>query len=161
MTKERKIDLLYRKACGDRLNLTDQEAQELKKYKVNRGEYELYVKKDNIRDYVTYIDQGHRRAFSDWCQDNLRADRRRKGSSQKDMARENTEQKANVAYIGFVLWGLAVYWLFGGALEVIPSAIVGILIALGSFKLFGRAKAGFTQILLPIIVMVVGFNMHS
>lgn len=161
MTKNRKVELLYRRAHGERLNLTDQEQMELRKYRVSMNENDFYITKTNISDYVSAVDNGSYQTFSDWCQDNMRADRRRRGSSEQAMAAENTRQKLNVTWFGWLLWGLAVYWLFGGALNVLASAILGIGAALGTFKLFGRKAALFTQILLPVILMAVFYSMRS
>lgn len=161
MTRDRKVDLLYRRARGERLNLSDQEMMELGKYRVSVNEGNFYVTKANMRDYVIAVDKGSYQTFSDWCQDNLRADRRRKGSSEKAMAAENTRQKISVAWFGWILWGLAVYWLFDGALNVLVSAVLGIGAAFGTFKLFGRKAAVFTQILLPVILTAVFFSIHS
>ena len=161
MTKDRKIDLLYRRAHGQRLNLSPQEMQELNRYRVSLNESDFYATRKNIKAYVEAVDRGAYQSFSDWCQDNLMADKRRRGSSKQAMAAENTYQKFSVAWIGWIFWGLAVYWFFGGALSAGVSALLGIGVALGTFKLFGRRAAGFTQFLLPVILMVLFFNMHS
>ncbi len=160
MTKDRKVELLYRRARGESLNLTNQEQIELRKYKVSMNESSFYVTKANIQDYVSAVDRGSYQTFSDWCQDHMRADRRRRGSSEKAMAAENSRQKLNVAWFGWLVWGLALYWLFGGALHVLGSAILGIGASLGTFKLFGRKAAPFTQILLPVILMAVFCSIH-
>ena len=155
MTKAQKIDLLYKKAHGQALKVDGEYLRELSKYRVDINESPYYATKSNIKAYVEAVDNGCFQTFSDWCQDNLRADRRRKGSSRADMAAHNKNEKLGIAWMGWLIWGIAIYWLLNGAVSVGVCALLGIAAALLTFKLFGRRMVMISQFLLPIVLAVL------
>ena len=152
MNKTRKIDLLYKKAKGQELNATPEEKRELKKYKVQAGDSN-YATRGNISNYVSAVDSGYRLSFYDWCQNNHKADRRRKGSSEKEMASANRDQGLGAIIMGWLTWGMAIYWMFHGSLSVGNCAIVGAVVSVILMRL-NRRLSGFTLFLLPIILAV-------
>lgn len=155
MTKTRKVELLYKKAKGQTMNAMPEELRELKKYKVDFNEVDLYVKKANISAYVSAVDNnGFRRSFYDFCRDNRVADRRRKGSSEEDIAGYDRDQKISTIFIGWLTWGIAVYWMFHGSLSVGTCAVMGIIISLCLFK-FSRKNVFLTVLILPIVLAVI------
>lgn len=155
MTKTRKVELLYKKARGQKMNATPEELRELKKYKVDFNEVELYVKKANISAYVSAVDNnGFRRSFYDFCRDNRVADRRRKGSSEEDIAGYDKDQGIGLIFLGWLTWGIAVYWMFHGALSVGTCAIMGIIISLCLFR-FSRKWVAWTVFILPLVLAAI------
>ena len=153
MTKTRKITLLYNKAHGAGMDATAEEKRELKKYQVSSADGN-YATKANITEYVNAVDNGYYLSFYDWCQNNLKADRRRRGSSTQEMAANNRDMSIGVVLIGWLTWGMAVYWLFKGSLSVGKSAVAGAVISV-ILAHMNRRMAGFTLFLLPIILTVV------
>ncbi len=151
MTKTRKVELLYRKAKGQDWNASPEEVKELRRYKVDTDEGSFISTKANIAAYVTAVDNGYRLAFYDWCMENKKADRRRKGSDQESMARFNSDQNKAVLFVGWLVWGIAVYWIFQGAVPAAGCAVVGAVVALLLFKL-ARKAAAFTLIILPLVL---------
>lgn len=154
MNKSRKVDLLYKKAKGQNFNATPAEKQELMKYRVRAGEDDFYTTIANISAYVTAVDNGNRSSFYDWCMNHGRADRRRKGSSAKAISSLNTERSIGMIFVGWLTWGMAIYWMFHGSLDVKTCAIGGIIISF-LISRFGRRWAGLTVFLLPIILTAV------
>ena len=53
-----------------------------------------------------------------------------------------------------LVWGLALYWLFGEKIAVGACAIIGAIVSLALFKL-NRQGSTFTCIILPIIIAVI------
>lgn len=152
MKKDRKIDLLYRKAKGQGWNHASQaEIQELRKYKVDADDG-YYATKANISAYVSDVDRGRwNHSFYDWCRENKKADRRRTGSGEAEMAQFNNAQNKSVIFIGGFIWGIALYWLMGESASVVGCLVMGALIALGLFKI-SRKRVAFTVVGLPIIL---------
>lgn len=153
MNKTKKIDALYKIAHGQPVSLIPEEQRELRKYKVDSGDGN-YATRSNITEYVNAVDKGYPLAFYDWCQNNLKADRRRKGSSEHEMAANNREGGISAMMIGWLLWGLAIYWIFGGAFTAGNCAIAGAIVSV-ILRRLNRRLSGFTMFLLPIILMVV------
>lgn len=155
MTKTRKVELLYKIAKGQHTDATSAELRELKKYKVDFNEASLYVKKANISAYVSAVDNdGFRRSFYDFCRDNRIADRRRKGSSEKEIANEDRELGIAVILMGWLTWGMAIYWMFHGSLSVGTSAVMGMIVSFCLCK-FARKASGFTVFVLPLALAVI------
>lgn len=153
MNKTQKIDALYKIAHGQQVSFTTEEQRELRKYKVV-GDDGNYATKSNIAQYVKAVDEGYPLAFYDWCKNNLKADRRRKGSSEREMAANNRWDGAGAMMVGWLIWGMAIYWICGGALTVGCCAVAGAVISAILLHL-NRKLAGFTLLLLPIILIVV------
>ena len=151
MNNQRKIQLLYQKAHGQGMEASPAEKMELSKYKVSVDDGN-YATKNNLRDYIQAVDSGYRLPFYDWCQNNLRADRRRKGSSEREMASSNREKGLAVMLIGWLTWGLAIYWAAGQTLSVGACAIAGAVLSIVLYRM-NRGLAGFTLIILPFIVV--------
>lgn len=154
MNKTRKVELLYKKAKNKYVDASPEELKELNKYKINVNEIDFVTTKKNIQDYVSAVDNGCNISFYDWCMNNNRADRRRKGSSEQELQRFNQEQNATTMFIGWLTWGLAIYWIFHGALPAGACAIMG---AITSYIIFRRSRlnAAFTIVLLPVILAVI------
>ena len=159
MTKSRKIELLYQKAKGIQLDLSKAELRELKKYKVECGEDSFYATKSNIKAYVDAVDiDGCRSPFYDWCMNNKKADRRRKGSSEQEMEITNKTNKIAAMLGGWLTWGIAVYWFLRrlAPTEIIPTetcALYGGIIA-AILYVQNRAKIGWRLFLLPILLAI-------
>lgn len=151
MTKARKVELLYRKANGQDWNASPDEAKELRRYKVDANEGSFISTKTNIAAYVTAVDNGYRLAFYDWCMENKKADRRRKNSDQESMTRFNSNQNKAVVFIGWLMWGIAIYWILQEMVPAAGCAVIGAVIALLLFKI-ARKLAAFTLILLPLML---------
>ena len=154
MTKDRKVDILYRMAKGQQTDASMEELQELRKYKISVRADANYATRANITNYVAAVDNGYRLSFYDWCANNLQGDRRRKGGSAKEIANANKEQSMATVFIGWLVWGIALYWIFGGGVSVVACAIMGAIASFVLQRCFRRA-AGFTLIVLPIILAVI------
>lgn len=156
MNKTRKIELLYQRAHGQGANIGAEEQKELRKYKVSSSDG-YYATKANIRAYVGAVDEGCRLSFYDWCQNNLKADRRRKGSSEREMAQDNRMQGVGAILLGWLEWGIAIYWMFHGAIPAGSCAVVGAIISVILYRL-NRSMIVFTLFLLPIILALVFYK---
>ncbi len=159
MNKVRKVDLLYRKANGQGSDATPDELKELRKYKVDRGEGAFFATKKNITAYVDAVDKkGCKISFYDWCMNNHRADKRRSGSSDAEMSRVNLEQGiGGVLFLGWVTWGIAIYWVFGGEMGIGPCIIVGMVISFIMSRI-ARKWALFTMFVLPCLIAVFTYK---
>ena len=153
MNKSRKIDLLYNKAHGRVFDASAAEKRELSKYKVQDDDSN-YATRSNISKYVSAVDNGYRFSFYDWCMNNHKADRRRKGSSEKEMARENTQRGIGAVMLGWLLWGMAIYWMFKGQMSVGSCAIAGAVVSIILMRI-NRRMAGFNLFILPVILAVI------
>lgn len=154
MNKARKVDLLYKKAKGQNMDAMPEEKRELKKYHVEFGESSLYATKANISQYVTDVDNGFHRSFYDWCIDNRKADRRRRRSSEADIAGHERDQGIASIFMGWLTWGIAIYWIFHGSLEVGACAVMGAVVSICLFK-FARGYVGLTVWILPLALAVI------
>lgn len=151
MNKARKTELLYQKAKGRPMNITEKERRELSRYRVRANEGSFYATKANISAYVTAVDQGCRISFYDWCMNHSRADRRRKGSDEAAMGRVRRENSLAAMGMGWLVWGMALYWAFQEAVSVQACALLG---AAASVILYQSARrfSAFTLFLLPILI---------
>lgn len=156
MNKTRKVDLLHKVAHGQGFLGSAEEKRELKKYKVTSGD-SYHATKANLSAYVSAVDSGYRLSFYDWAMNNCKADRRRKGSSEAEMAQFNKDQGISAMLMGWLVWGIAIYWMFHGSLGVGACAIAGAVIALILFRL-ARNLAVFTQLFLPVIIAIIFFK---
>ena len=155
MTHNRKVELLYRRAKGQNSNASNAELAELRRYHVDFGEADFYTTKANISAYVSAVDkQGCRISFYDWCMNNNRADRRRKGSGKEDMKKSNRNFSFGLMFIGFVTWGFAIFSLLGGILPAGACIIIGALISVVIGKASRQASL-FNTFMLPIIIGVL------
>ncbi|MBR1472089.1 MAG: hypothetical protein IJ600_10675 [Lachnospiraceae bacterium] len=153
MTKSRKVELLYNKARGQGMNATPQELKELARYMVGNGEGN-YATKRNISAYVTAVDQGSHRSFYDWCIDNGRGDRRRKGGSAKEIREDEKTMSFAAIFMGWLAWGIAIYWILHGSVPAGECAVAGAVVSLVIYKL-KREWAGITLFILPIVLAVI------
>ena len=160
MTKARKIDLLYQKVKGLPLNATPEELQELKKYKVAEGANSFYATKANLKEYVTAVDNGSRRSFYDWCIDNGKADRRYKGSDSKKIKSDDLKEIISYTLFGWLLWGVALYFLFAGALSGGACILIAIALNFILYKL-NRELSFLTLFLLPIFILGFSIVIHK
>ncbi len=156
MNKARKVDLLHKVAHGYGFQGSAEEKRELKKYKVTQ-EDSYHATKANLSAYVSAVDSGYRLSFYDWAMNNCKADRRRKGSSEAELAQFNKNQGISVIFMGWLIWGIAIYWMFHGSLGVGTCALAGAIIAFILFRL-ARNWAVITQIFLPIIIAIIFFK---
>lgn len=154
MTKARKVEILYRMAKGQATDASLQELQELRKYKVSARADADYATRANITNYVAAVDNGYRLSFYDWCANNLQGDRRRKGGSAEEMAATNKAQSNATVFMGWLVWGIAIYWIFGGEVAVGVCAIIGAVVAFVLQRYF-RRWAMFTLFILPIVIAVI------
>lgn len=153
MNKTRKITLLHKIAHGGESDATPGERKELKKYKVYNDD-SYYATKNNLSAYVNAVDNGYCLSFQDWCENNCKADRRRKGSSTSDMAKDNVTNGIAVMVFGWLTWGMALYWIFDGGMSVGACAILGAIISTVLLRI-NRRWVGVTIFLLPIILAVI------
>lgn len=154
MTKAKKVEILYSKAKGRNYSITKEEEQELRPYKVDFNEGSFYSTRANITNYVTAVDNGSRLPFYDWCMNNTRADNRRRGSSKKAMKGRNKEKAFSAVCIGWLTWGIALYWMFEEQLSVAMCAVMGAAISFFLIRV-GRKNAGWTIIVLPVVLLLV------
>ncbi|MBE5946322.1 MAG: hypothetical protein E7259_05155 [Lachnospiraceae bacterium] len=154
MTKSRKIDILYKKAKGQRYEATPAELRELYPYKVDVREGDFYTTRANITNYVTAVDNGCRLSFYDWCMNNKRADMRRKGSSEVAMTARNNEKFGSAIFVGWLTWGMAIYWIFEAQMSVGACAVIGAVISY-FFIRTARKNAGFLIIVLPLALLCI------
>lgn len=160
MTKTRKVELLYKKAKGQGSDATPEEQRELRKYRVDFNESSFCATKANITAYVTAIDSGATsQTFYDWCMNNHKADRRRKGSGVEEMKEHNKEQNLSVMFIGWLVWGVALYWICNGLLSVSVCAVAGAIISVLLFRV-SRKNAAITMLVLPALLATI-FGMKN
>lgn len=100
--------MLYKRAKNQGVKTSQGEDKELKKYKVRPGENGFYVTRNNIRDYVSAVDNGCKISFYDWCCNN-RADKRRQGSDSASTTKKTKEQVSASVFVGWLSWGMALY----------------------------------------------------
>ena len=152
MTKAQKIDALYARAHGQRLNLSAAELSELNKYKISFNSDKKYATKKNIGAYVDAIDKGALRiSFYDWCLNNNLGDRRFKGNSVEEMSQEKKLMSASAGFLGSLPWAFCLYWVTGGLLNVWISLILGAVISLTLYKL-ARKYVALVCFIAPIII---------
>lgn len=154
MTKIRKVDILYRMAKGQDTGASLEELQELRKYKISAGDDADYATRANITNYVAAVDSGYYLSFYDWCANNLQGDRRRKGGKEGEIAAANKQQSMATLLMGWLVWGIAIYWMLHGSVPVGACAVAGAIVAFILQKCFRRA-APFTIIILPIVIAVI------
>lgn len=134
---------------------TPEEIKELRQYRVDAGESSFLTTKSNIAAYIDAVDNGNKKTFYDWCLDNGRADRRRKGSDKESIFQNNREQTIAVIAIGWLLWGMAFYWIFGEMFPVVGCAVLGALVSFALYKIVGRKMKGWTLLVIPILLAVL------
>lgn len=151
MTKSKKIELLYNIAKGNPVNISTAERKELKKYKVEYGEYEFYTTKKNIAAYVEAVDRGNILAFRDWCRNNGHADRRRAGSDKSSMRKDLREELLSWAFGGSILWIICLGTL-KGSLEgvLLPAALISVFLCAIS-----RKYVQVTNGILPLAIAIL------
>lgn len=156
MNKTRKITLLYQKAHGQSVNVTAEEQRELRKYRVSVQDGN-YATIKNVSDYVSAVDRGYSLSFYDWCMNNHKMDRRRKGSSESQMLARNREMGLSAMLVGWLMWGIAIYWIFDGVFPAGSCAIAGAVVSAVLVRMNRRAVL-FTLFLLPVILAVIFGN---
>lgn len=155
MTKKQKEEILYRMAKGEQYYATKEELQMLSRYRVERdGSDAGYATRQNISGYIQAVDNGSGLSFYDWCMNNLKGDRRRKSGSEQAIARSNREQGMGAMFFGWLIWGIALYWMFDETLSVGVCAVLGAIVAYVLLRV-ARRMAGFTLMILPIILAVI------
>lgn len=154
MTRKRKENLLYKMAKGQPCDATLEELQELRKYKVDSEWDEKLATHDTISKYISAVDNGYRLSFYDWCKNNLQGDRRRTSGKVDYIASENKSESMAAVSLGWLLWGLAVYWGAKEQMSVGSCAVAGAIISYILQKCF-RKQAFFTLFILPCILAVL------
>ncbi|MCI9023904.1 MAG: hypothetical protein HFG92_05585 [Dorea sp.] len=150
MNKTAKVDILYKKAMGQQVNISPEEKQELSKYKVSRTG-KPYTTKENIKQYITAVDQGYSKAFYDWCIENRKGDSRTKAGKAEAIKSYSRSQNFGIMAIGWLFWGIAIYWTAGGRLSANVCAIAGAAASVMLYRM-KREMVAFTCILLPLIL---------
>ena len=84
---------------------------------------------------------------------NLKGDRRRRGFSKKEMATERFQDVIGSMMLGWLTWGMAIYWMRGGSVPVESCAVAGAIVS-AVLSLISRRLRGFTLFLLPILLAV-------
>lgn len=154
MNKQRKVDLLYKKARGLVVDATSAEKAELRKYKVDSNEDSFFATKTNISSYVYAVDNGSKQSFYDWCFKNNKADRRRKGGSVDSMESYQGSTLGAGVLLGVLFWGS--YFVVGCGANILVGGLLGGVISFIFTKMF-RRMSGFLVFLLPIILYVLKF----
>lgn len=151
MTKGKKIELLYNIAKGNQVNISAVERKELRKYKVEHGEYEFYTTKKNIARYVEAVDSGNMLAFRDWCRNNGYADRRRTGSDKSSMKKDLRQELLGCALFGSIFWIICLGTLKGGLEGVlVPGALISVFMCFIS-----RKYVRITNVVLPLAIAIL------
>ena len=154
MDKTTKVNILYKIARGEFVNLSPAEKRELDKYRVS-GAGTTFATKININAYVSAVDkQGYRKSLYNWCIENEKGDRRTKAGRAESLRSFKRNQGMASALLGCLLWGVALYWIFGGALSVGACAIMGSIVAFILNKA-NRETTGFSCLLLPCILAAI------
>ena len=153
MNKTRKVEILHKIAHGQTVYVSPEEQRELNKYKVSEYDGNIATKA-NISAYVTAVDNGTRLSFYDWCANNLRGDRRRKDGKAAAIAASNSEMSAAAVFMGWLVWGMAIYWMLDGKESFGTCAIAGMVVAF-ILSRCTRKIAGFTLFMLPIILTAI------
>lgn len=154
MTKNQKIDYLYRIAKGERVSLTPEQRRELNKYRVDAdGEYSFYLTKKNLSSYITAVDNSQtRQSFRDWCWNTGHADKRFRNSDKKSMQQDNFKYLIGWAFCGSFFWMIFLSNITngGGAGTWMAGAVIS-----GVLSLFARKYVHFVTILLPLILVIL------
>ena len=153
MDKTTKINKLYKIAMGEPVQLSPAERSELSKYKVGQVGKPLTTK-GNISQYVTAVDRGCHKTFYDWCLDNHKGDRRTKDGSAYAISKFNKGQYTSVALFGWLIWGMALYWIFDRSISAGGCAVAGAILTVILYKI-KREISGFTCVLLPVIILAI------
>ncbi len=151
MTEANKVELLYKFAHGK--SMSRQEAAELRKYKVAMDDGD-YATKANIRAYVKAVDKGCLQSFYDWCLENNMGDRRRKGHSEDEMAKDKVNMNLGSAVLGSFSWSILLSSIGDPGESYVVYLILGAIISFALCK-FSKRWAAFTCFLLPIILVAV------
>lgn len=152
MTTARKVNLLYKKAHGQTMDASAEEKRELRKYHVARDDG-FYATKANLKDYVNAVDN-HKTVvtFATYCQNRGKADKRRSGSSKEEMESDNRTSGFASIFVGWLTWGMAVYWIFKGHLTVGQSIVIACVISFILSKITSSAKF-FVIFVLPLVLL--------
>ncbi len=157
MDKARKIDILYKRAKGQPTNATKAELSELRKYKVDRDEDDTITTRANIKAYVEAVDQGSRRSFDDWCKDKRKGDKRYNSGKAKGMDSYDKEKVLANIFVGWLFWGMAIYWLRKGTVPAGSCAVAGIVISAVVF--FAKRKwSPVTNLALPLAIALLAYT---
>lgn len=154
MNKTRKVELLYKIAKGEGGSVSPQERKELKKYKVDDYESSFCVTKKNISEYVTAVDNGSRLSFYDWCLNNGKADRRRRGSSKEDIKKVNIHNTFVIIIAGSFPWLMAISAMSRGALSNGACIMFAAIISAVLYNI-GRKVSFLTLFILPVILTTI------
>lgn len=155
MKQSRKVDLLHKIAHGQAINATPEEKKELKKYRISSYDAE-YATKSNISAYVTAMDNRkvYASSFRDWCQNNGRGDRRRKGHSEKAIRAKNMSLIITAVFLGWFCWGATLYIILGTILSPYLCIILGGIISMPLLK-FSRRWMYFNVVALPLLIIAI------
>lgn len=153
MNNSRKVNLLYQKAHGQSVDASPAERRELKKYRVSSSDSK-FATRANVSDYVKAVDNGYQLSFYDWCMNHHKADRRRKGSSVEEIKSANLSGGIGAILLGWLTWGLAIYWMCHGRMDVSSCAIAGAIVSVILVRI-NRRQIVFTLLLLPLILAVI------
>ena len=156
MTKSQKVNYLYRITKGERINLTPDQKKELSRYRVDPGgEYDFYLTKKNLGEYVTAVDN-HKttHTFRDWCWNTGHADRRYRNSDKKSMRNDNIKYFIGWAVAGSLFWTIFLSVFTGTA--SLKMWLAGAVIS-GILSVIARKYVQFVTIILPLILAVIVF----
>lgn len=150
MTTAEKERILYDYAHGKINSLP----RELKKYRVTQYEGNQATH-SLLRKYVTAVDSGKcHLSFLDWRMNNGFGNRATRSGKEEVVRGEGFLQSIGCAGIGWMLWGLAIYW-FLEIRDVGTCIVAGIIVSVILSKI-SRNWIGFTMIVLPIVLMIIG-----
>ena len=110
--------------------------------------------KKNIGEYVTAVDNGSRLSFYDWCINNGKADRRRKGSSKEEIKNLNKSNTIAIILGGSIPWAMAISAMTGGSLSGGECLVTAAIISAILYNV-GRKSIFFTLVILPAILATI------
>lgn len=154
MDRGTKVDILYRMAMGEKVNISMADRMELMRYKVGR-EGKPLTTKGNISQYIAAVDNGYTKSFHDWCVDNAKGDRRTRGGKAEYIKANDHDRGASFALLGGLLtWGIVLNMVTDEKLGVAASMLIGGIISYGLYKI-NRKAAFFSCLILPLIIAAI------
>ncbi len=153
MTKDQKVDILYRMAKGKPVSAAEKRA--VAKY--NRGGFghlgdSDQVTKANIKKYVTAIDNKKTHVGYEAFSLNRGLGDSRRNSGKKDMVYgKHVGYAIGAALLGVVCWTESLIYITGGGLERKTCMIVGAIVAVITC-IYNRRLAVVTCVFLPLFL---------
>lgn len=154
MSKTSEKDILYRIAKGK--SVTAQERESVKHLIKDFGDGSK-VTRAGINKYYDAVTSGRTHvSYNDFASNRLMGDRRKRGGRVSDIKNDNRQGTLAALFMGWLLWGMAIYWIGGRSASVGSSAVIGAIISVVLFFV-ARRLTPFTEFVLPIIVAIIAY----